>query len=541
MGDSSEDIWAELEKSYCPPVDSALFAAIASEYDLTVSEDINQLKQSLDAIKELAIEQEDLPFDPSGTANDHGLENFDMSGVRSEIGTSIHGYESLCTATDVTSISEDSRDKSAPRAVYTIAADGSLELTGATLDDKTNALMEMFPTMTRLNVAQALKTSSEDVDRAMDVLLNLSFFDETQGAEDDDKIFIPKGIDGFNADSGDAGRQSGRKKKRNKKQKAHILDERSYSEPPIANKWEAGMADIEFICSRAPDFPREEVNSAYHANGMSLPATIRAVALAEAPKDPSEVDDDPVMLAQVTELSHDYPTIPRATLIGLLRVTCNLISATNELAAVMVQQPQTSAHDIIKLSAAPLDLTQDNEVEDGPVRRRGAPRSTLGYEQARAAAEVHFAAGSSAYQQASQAARRAKSNPLFAGATAVYRERGQEQRALAMNHLATASDRLVDRQSTSCDLDLHGVNVTNAVRITRERVEAWWNNLGDIKHVRGGGKHVHGGYKIVTGVGNHSHDGTSRLGPAVSKMLMREGWRVEVDRGCLVVTGKARS
>ncbi|KAJ5650680.1 uncharacterized protein N7484_004403 [Penicillium longicatenatum] len=541
MGDPSEDIWAELERSYCPPVDSALFAAIASEYDLTVPENIDQLKQSLNAIKELAVEQENLPFDPSGTANDHGLETFDMSGMRSEIGTSVHGYESLCTATDVTSISDDSRDKNTSHAVYTIAADGSLELTGATLDDKTNALLEMFPTMTRLSVAQALKTSSEDIDRAMDVLLNLSFFDETQAAEDDDKIFIPKGIDGFDIYGGDAGRQSGRKKKRNKKQKAHLLEERAYSEPAIVNKWEAGKADIEFICSRAPDLPREKVNSAYHANGMSLPATIRAVALAEAPQDPSVVDDDPVMLAQVTELSHDYPTIPRATLIGLLRVTCNLISATNELAAVMVQQLQCSAHDLIKLSAAPLDLTQDDEVDHGPARRRGAPTSAFDYEQARAAAEVHFAAGVSAYQQASQAARRAKSNPLFAGASAVYRERGQEQRALAMNHLATASDRLVTRQSTNGDLDLHGINVTNAVRITRERVEAWWNNLGDTKHVRGGGKHVHGGYKIVTGVGNHSHDGTSRLGPAVSKMLMREGWRVEVDRGFLVVTGRARS
>ncbi|KAJ5928945.1 hypothetical protein N7466_007901 [Penicillium verhagenii] len=535
MGDPvEEDTWTELEKSYCPPVDSALFAAIASEYNLSLPDHVNQLKQCLDAIKELATEQENLPFDPSGTANDP-----DTGGFCSENETSVHGY----TATDVTSISGDGRGKSGNRATYTVAADGSLELTGATNDDKVDALMEMFPTMTRLDVDQTLKKSSEDVDRAMDVLLNLSFFHKTQAAEDgddDDQIFIPKGIDGFKVGGDDTNRQSGRKKKRNKKQKAHLLTETPYMESPIANKWEAGMADIAFICSRAPDVPKEKVNSVYHANGMSLPATIQAVAFTEAPKDAIEIDDDPVMLAQVIELSQDYPTIARIDLVGLLRITRNLISAASELAAVMVQQPQFLAKDFIKLKVAPLELSEDEE-DSGPSRRRGAPSNPLDYEQARAAAEVNFAAGSAAYQQASQAARRAKSNPLYAGATAVYRQRGQEHRALAMEQLATASDRLVDRPSVNCDLDLHGITVVNAIRITRERVGAWWDNLGDTRHVRGGGKHVHGGYKIVTGVGNHSHDGTSRLGPAVSKMLMREGWRVEIERGFLVVIGKARN
>ncbi|KAJ5759265.1 hypothetical protein N7520_006421 [Penicillium odoratum] len=559
MGDTNAEIWAvsdvspnhgeyfeidmfkELEKSYCPPLDSALFAALALECDLTVPDQVNELRERLDAIKGLAIEQEDLPFDPSGTANDHGPDTPNLSGFRSEDGTSVHGYESLCAATDITSISEDGRSKGISRAAYTIAADGSLELIGATHEDKINALMEMFPTMTRLNVDQTLKKSNEDVDKAMDVLLNLNFFDNTQSTEDDGQILIPKGIDGFNVNSsGDGGRQSARKKKRNKKQRSNILEEAPFSESTIANKWEAGMADVDFICARAPDLPREKVKSAYHANGMSLPATIRAMALAEAPKDASELDDDLVMLSQVNELSQDYSTIPKTTLIGLLRLTRNIISATNELTKVLVQQPQLSANNLIKLTSTPLDLPKDDEVVDNPIRRRGAPSSTLDYEQARVAAQANFAAGSSAYQQASQAARRAKSNPLYAGATAVYRERGQERIELAMDQLAAASDRLVDRQSSSCDLDLHGITVVNALRITRERVNAWWNDLGDTRHVRGGGKHVHGGYKIITGVGNHSHDGTSRLGPAVSKMLTKEGWRLEVNRGFLIVIGKAR-
>ena len=47
-------------------------------------------------------------------------------------------------------------------------------------------------------------------------------------------------------------------------------------------------------------------------------------------------------------------------------------------------------------------------------------------------------------------------------------------------------------------------------------------------------------FRIVTGVGKHSKDGTLRIGPAVSKMLMREGWRAEVLAGEIIVRGKSK-
>ncbi|KAJ5267123.1 hypothetical protein N7478_009931 [Penicillium angulare] len=551
MGDTSQELLADLEKLYCPAIDSALLSAIASDFDLTVPDDVAKLRESLDEIKGLAVAQEDLPFDPSGTANSHDLDVIQNGGTFSELGMSGHGYdESLYTTTDITSTSGDSLDNSSSgnsksNAAYTVAADGSLKLTGATHAEMLNNLMRMFPTMTKFNVDQTLKKSSDDIDKAMDILLNLSFFGETleglDGASNDpdSQIFVPRGIDGFNAEAGDVGRQAGRRKKRNKKQKSHII-ENVPLEPSTTNKWETGKADIDFICSRAVEVPQKKVNSTYHANGMSLPSTILALALAEAPTNVSDTTEDPVMSTQLVELSHDYPRIQQTTLIGLLRITRNIISATNELAAVMIQQPQTLASDIIKVTAAPLNLEDDEDVANPQSHYQATP-STLNFEQARDAAEVHFAARSIANQQASQAARLARSNHLYGGAIAVYHERSQKESQLARQQLATASDRLVDRQSSQCDLDLHGVTVTNAIRITRERVDAWWDRLGDTKHVRGGGKHVHGGFRIVTGVGNHSHNGIARLGPSVSRMLIREGWRVEVDRGFLIVQGKART
>jgi hypothetical protein len=48
------------------------------------------------------------------------------------------------------------------------------------------------------------------------------------------------------------------------------------------------------------------------------------------------------------------------------------------------------------------------------------------------------------------------------------------------------------------------------------------------------------GYRIVTGLGRHSEGGRGKIGPAVLKTLMSEGWKVEVGTGELRVTGLAR-
>lgn len=535
-------------------MDSALFAAIASDYDLTSSAAVNDLCATLDAIRESALEQENLPFDPSGTATGAAIDSYDVEDARllrgRSSGSSPNGGDTLPSQTDATSLtspllSNDGDIQSASsnersRSAYTVAADGSIKFSGATFEENVRALAKVFPTTSRLTIEHSLKKSGEDPTKATDVLLNLALFDQPKEVQGEDFISVPKGIDGFLGDTDDIGRQKGRKKK-SKKQRHRLEGSGTSSEASTPNKWENGKADIDYICSLTPNLPREKITSAYHANGMKLSAAIGAIASASAPKDISEIDDDPVILAQLAELTYSFPHLTPKILVGLLRITSNMPSAANDLATVMSRRPSLNdLSDRIKFIATPPDLEDDEGTSGPPARREETIASAFDYGDAQAAAQSHFAAGSAAYQQASQASRRARSNHLYGGVTAYYRERGQEQRALAMQQLEVASNRLVDRQSTNCDLDLHGVTVQIAIRITRERVTAWWESLGDTKHVRGGGKHVHGGFKIVTGVGNHSHDGTSRLGPAVSKMLMQEGWRVEVGRGVLIVTGVAR-
>jgi hypothetical protein len=120
------------------------------------------------------------------------------------------------------------------------------------------------------------------------------------------------------------------------------------------------------------------------------------------------------------------------------------------------------------------------------------------------------------------------------GAAAYYSQEGRDADARARQALSAAADRLAEMQSWKGGVDLHGVTVEDAKRIAREKVTVWWHELGR------DGQGVGAGYQIVTGVGNHSEGGVGKLGPAVGKMLIREGWKVQVGSGYLVVTGVAK-
>lgn len=541
----------ELEKDYCPPLDPALFSAIASDFDLEDASQAQHCRDTLDTLKLSALEQEDLPFDPSGTSG-LGLPNGqDADGIFSERSVSqndtIRSRETDMTSlasefsalnVDKCSPSYSSQRESSEPVGYIVGGDGSIVLSGATQEDKVGYLTEMFPSVDPFSIRHTLDKSGGDVDRSMDVLLNLAFFDEQQPDENGTTVSVPKGIDGFveNANS-DIGRKRGRKRKA-KNQNSKNQGALPYVSPdatPAVNKWDAGQKDVEFICSRtSPILKRETVTSAYHSNGASLSATIQSLAVAHAPKEQA-INEDPVMVEQVTELTQEFSSVPSTTLAGLLRITRNAVSAANELAAAMVSRPApSSVSELIKITTTnpPLDLGDDE-----PVQRTAGSRVARNYNRARNSAGLHYVAGADAFSKASAAYRRGRSDRMMGGAAAYYSAVGRDHLERAKRDASAAADALVDSQSGSSVLDLHGVSVQDAVRIASERVWDWWESLGDSKYMRGARPP---GYRIVTGVGRHSHDGTSRLGPAVGKTLAREGWRVEIDEGVLTVVGIVR-
>ncbi|KGO69244.1 Smr protein/MutS2 C-terminal [Penicillium italicum] len=546
MGYCGDELFKELESTYCPPIDPALFVAIVSDFDLAIPTQVEQLRETLDVLNASAVEQENLPFDPTGTTN---LRNSDVSG--SLVDKSSDDAPSDFTSWPSLEIHQDNSDSNNAGREAERLKGSKLAYTflGMTTADKAQNLISMFPTITRLEAERILEDCHDNLSRSMDVLLNLAFIEETQIAREipqetpkeaaqDGQSSIPKSIDGFQANENQNG--GGKKSRKMKKQKQRRVDLASQAMNNTTNKWEAGKKDIEFLSSRACALQREKIASTYHENSMSLCATIRVLAQAHATKDIHEIEDDPVLVTQVGELSHKYPGINPLTLSGLIRIANNEMPAADELADTLARRPDlTSASNIISFVSSPVAV-DDEEENVAPTQQTESASDFMDFNEAAAAANSHFAARSVALAQASQAARRARSNPLYGGASAYYRDVGNEQRQLAMRHLATASDRLVARQSSQYDLDLHGVTVANAVRIARERVQAWWDGLGDQKYVRGGGQSSHGGFNIVCGLGHHSLDRKSHIGPAVWNMLLKEGWRVELNRGSMLVTGVNR-
>ncbi|KAL4943682.1 hypothetical protein BDV06DRAFT_189437 [Aspergillus oleicola] len=546
MVEHNEATLSELEKEYCPPLDPALFTAIVFDYDLSDAAQLQQLRETLDALKHSAWEQEDLPFDPSGTSglNSNGSHESDPSISQADTNPS-RGTDATSEFSAL-SLSDRSRSTCPSRVSYIVGPDGTLSLAGATEEDKIFYLSEMFPTTERFTIEHTLRKSDGDVDKCMDVLLNFAFF-EDEHLDEDGKISLPRGVDGF--ENGDAGQKKSRKRK-GKNRNGKNRDTASSDSPDndfglpeqsnTVNKWDVAQKDVDFICARTfPILKKETVTSTYHANGASLSTTIQALAKLHAPKDRAAINEHPVMTSQVDELTQDFPEIIPENLAGLLIITRNSISAAHELAKAYatVTEPRPVA-DMIKFTSTPPPLDIEEET---PKRRTATSSSPRDYEQVTASAGYHYAAGAEALTKASAAFRRGKSDKLMGGAAAYYSAVGREHLERAKRDAAASADKYARRNATANSIDLHGLSVQDAVRITSDHVSEWWESLGDSKYMRGSdGDAARGGYRIITGVGRHSHDGTSRLGPAVGKMLAREGWRVNVEPGVLTVVGVVR-
>ncbi|EEP76341.1 predicted protein [Uncinocarpus reesii 1704] len=557
----------ELENEYCPPLDPALFAAIAHDYNLEDDDvgSIKALRDTLDELKVLAAAQENCDFDPSGTSGNGALEE---DGAASELSvppshrtlrsleTNITSLESSLSSLSVEKGKPTGKRKQPEATAQSGPTASNLSQRGAAfsglgLEEKKVYLNEMFPSIDQFTISHTLGKCDGDVDRSMDVLLNLAFFEDSNNYNstdaNDDRISIPKGVEGFEEGTN---HKTARRKGKGKRSKAKQMLEQSIStcaeadlnRVNIDNKWDNGKKDVDFICSRT-HLSMQAVNSAYHLNSAHLPTTIHYLARKEIEKN-SNIMDDPVTIEQIAELHEEFSTVPSIKLAGLLQMARNSISAANELARVMVTEPEIPVINM-KLNLTPPISTQ---MEYTPVRKNQKTASPLpnsrdagiSFGSSRILADHHRRAGETAFNKAQVAYRRGKSDHLMGAAASYYSDLGRKHIEIARRETSAAADALVDSQSRGTVLDLHGVSVQDGVRIACERVEDWWESLGDAKYAPGGGGPVRQGFRIITGLGRHSKNGTAKLGPAVASRLAKEGWRVEVAQGHLTVTGLVR-
>ncbi|WPG98253.1 Hypothetical protein R9X50_00104100 [Acrodontium crateriforme] len=524
-----------LESEYCPPLDPALLSAILSDYDLRSATAIQDARATLDALKEAAILEETAGFDPSGTGGA-------QDGKREESSPDTTSG-SVSRETDLTSFSnggsllELEGYKSDENGVVGTAED--LER----LDDETKVrlLQEVFgDRVSKYSIQHTLKKYRGKWQGTMEELLNHVYFNEGQTGDDGVKI-AAKGIDGFSEDNVIRRKRKGKGKKGNLSiNEVHVTPSRTASLTSTPNRWDSSREEVDFIAARLP-FTKSIVHSTYFEQSGSLRQTIRSLLKSSMEEIKVVVDDDAVIDLHIHELQREYSDEDPENIATVVRLTHPSMKDAREIATALTAKPEVDKSGEVRIVPQYTPYKEESDV----VPRAASHVATCfaGSADVDHSAQVgkHSAWRATALSQARAAQRKAKSDRLMSGAGAYYREVYQESTALLSGSVAAAADELAARQSSETQVDLHGIDVLNGVRIARQKVNAWWNDLGEgrVNGRLGAGDRA-AGFKIIVGAGRHSEGGKSKLGPAVTKALQSEGWKLENAGAVIIVKGKAK-
>ncbi|KAJ8062827.1 hypothetical protein OCU04_008084 [Sclerotinia nivalis] len=560
---NTDELMARMEAEYCPPLDNSTFRAIITDYDLSDEEQIQTARMILDMIRQDAEFEEATGFDPSGNSGGtytngggiSGEQNLHNGNDRNEDGSasnkSIPGWSS---STDDTSLSQGmssldllegldfSSSEDARTGVYN--GNGFTDSLGAMdVDSQEAFLLGTFPILKPFDVKFSLKKSKGDINLAIEDLLTQSFLEETGSRR--------RGIEAFSESSAFYKTRKHKRKKRDRRTEASESNNITDDSPldVEASKWETGRKDVDFICTRT-GIPMQQVTSIYHNNGASVRATILSI-IENYPTTDVE-SEDPVIEINAMELGQDFPSIKRSHLITLTQLTHPFTTSAHELAKALTSLPVSKSGKPkiqIEIRHSPLILDPSPTISS-PSKQYSLnaiyPTHSISSNPTTPIspstdASPYISARNTAFQKASAAYKKSRSDPLMGGAAAYYSQQGRDANVRVKDAESAAADELVMKQSWSGGIDLHGVGVRNAVRIAREKVTAWWVSE---EQRRASGGYIRAGsgegFKIVTGVGNHSEGGKGKLGPAVARMLIKEGWKVQVGSGALLVTGVVR-
>lgn len=535
-----------MQKEYCPPLDSSLFYSFFLEYvDKKIS--LKGLRENLEIVKEATLATDDAAFDPSGTS---GLHDDTCSHESSERAQSWHG-DALSEST------EDTDNTSISQALESVTFGGStaedrqadgMDLSKEHYDnwleslpptEKARNLKEIFPEAKDFDIGYILRKNSNIYHKALDELLTQARLEQEGLTE--------KGIEAFMgpAMSSRERRAMKEREKRQKRGKRQPI-RRTSSTPALesvrdislsSNQWLRVDDVVTFIDSRT-HISHALIRSTYHSSGATLSSTIAALC---ASKD-HEVGSNPYLpdapLARVEanakELVMEFPhRLPYPQAQALINLTYPSTTSARELALALISSPNVPStstitpHYILRPPSPTLESPSPSS----------SPRSYTPLSSSRAATLATIRAH--AHAQSRSASRKAKSDHLMGGAASHYSSVSRDAAAALREDEAALADAQVASQSKPGEVDLHGLNVKDAVRVSRDRVASWWEGQG--REWARAGKVMHGGgLRIITGLGRHSAGGRAVLGPAVGRMLNDEGWKVQVGEGVVNVVGRAR-
>ncbi|KAI4765246.1 hypothetical protein E4T52_00072 [Aureobasidium sp. EXF-3400] len=522
-----DDLYQQLEAEYCPPIDSALFSAIVSDYDLTNPEAAIEVKATLHALKATAIEEEATGFDASGSGAQH--EDYSPEHPTSVPETS--------GSTDMTSLSNgvssvDLNSEGSPDR-------GEYDFEACDQNTKISILRDIFPSLSEYTISHTLGHHDSKWKPAFDDLLNQVYFEEGGTTDGKDKVSA-KGIDAFSEENTV---KRGRKGKKRGKNIKTIDDMRASSQPaesrPSTNQWQTAKGDVDFISDRA-NIPTQVVLSLYNQENRSVARTISAILKTFLPEDCRS--EEPEIQVDASALSQEYPGLAIEYSVALVKLTQPSMTAARELAKALTTKPLTheTGSRVIIPQYAPVRISDGDDVST--YSGFDSDTSTVDFGSASGSTAKLRAARQAAMDQARAAYRKSRSDRLMGGAAGYYSQVGRDHGAALHQSQAAEANAIVNAQSSAFEIDLHGVTVENAVRIARQRTNAWWNGLGENKvNGRVGAAERASGFRIITGVGRHSAGGKGVLGPAVKKGLEQDGWRLDVNSGAIIVRGKNKA
>ncbi|KAI1065068.1 hypothetical protein LB507_000736 [Fusarium sp. FIESC RH6] len=523
MPNESEELIQKLVEKFRSLLDEALIVAIASDHDLQNASQFEAAQTVLEGLAQDVTTEEASGFNPSGIANTPDDVNEDANTIETS--------SQQASTSDQTSTSTNT-SYSIPR--LTSFDDDSEEI-------KILLLQGMFSELKEYEIKQALKRANGDVQTALDELLNVQYLKST-GQE-------KKGIDAFFDPEGDATKKKKKNRKKGKKSPGDATPSSSSgtaSPSPDDLKSMKQQDEIAYLADRL-DLPFDFVSKIYHNKRCASGAT--AVQILEQYIELGIETQDAELKKYAKELTQKYPNVPESFMSTIVQVTGSVSQEPDDIAALVskhfVKNPWTQKLDVsYQLTPLPEDDMEGFEtVTRGNKSRLARPVSAgtgillpgpSAYAQAAERADQYNRAKREAAASAASLNRRGASNPLYRQAAGYYSERAREQARYEMHATSTAADLLVNKQSTSRSIDLHGVYVQDGVRIARQRVQAWWNGLGEFRT----DKARQQPFTVITGLGRHSAGGVSHLRQAVAAALLQDGWKMQVETGRFVVVGR---
>ncbi|KAL7782113.1 hypothetical protein V8C37DRAFT_398020 [Trichoderma ceciliae] len=521
--------------SFHSVLDESLIVAIASDYDLYAHTGYDEACAILESLAQNATTEQANGFNPSGVyrmSEDEHTRGIDMKAPTAQFsqgGNAKQGQES----------NSKNNGGASSRIIANITHPDGESSKFDMLESDVLQLQNLFPDLQRFDVRHALIEANGVVATALDSLLSVQYVQSTSHRMTSSEGLLGAGYSWLEV----VGKGSG--------VYGYDMTNTVYSENNMSDtKALKTPSAVTYIAERL-NMSAEEVSIIYAENGNSRGATIIGIL------DQFLIQREVASLTSLEKTAVDglkpkYRNIPEEYLQVIIQITGSMSTYATELASLVnthygkrsMNQKLELGYRLTPLPHEDIEgltgVTVDNLTERGKKTSSRVPHpgdeSDTGADllQTRRMSNNLNKKKHDATASAANLYRRGSSNPLYRQAAGYYAQQAREHARRAQEATSATADLLVNQQSSDRMVDLHGVSIHDGVRIARQRALDWWKSLQRSRE----GHMLNQNLTIITGVGHHSAGGISPLRKAVAAALTRDGWKLRIETGKFVITGR---